>query len=50
MVEISDRVWKAVRPDPDEAEVAKDAETVAEIIELDDAFSEEDELPIAVDD
>ena len=56
MVEISDRVWKAVKPDADEAEAAKDAETVEtvetgdEIIELDDAFSEEDDLPIAVDD
>ena len=50
MVEISDRVWKAVRPDADEAEAADDAESGGEIIELDDAFSEEDDLPIAIDD
>ena len=43
MVEISDRVWKAVAPD-DEAEVdlTDDAD--------DDVFTDADDLPIALDD
>ncbi len=49
MVEISDRVWKAVRPETD-AEAPADGADADEPIELDDAFSEEDDLPIAVDD
>ena len=54
MVEISDRVWKAVRPDADadadDADAESSDETGDETIDLDDAFSEEDDLPIAVDD
>ena len=46
MVEISDRVWKAVRPEDEGDEESSDDETV----DLTDAFSEEDDLPIAIDD
>jgi recombination protein RecA len=44
MVEISDRVWKAVMPDPEEPE-AIDLK-----VEDDDEFSDADDLPIAIDD
>lgn len=39
MVEISDRVWKAVMPDPEVEEE-----------QVDEAFSDADEMPIALDD
>ncbi len=44
MVEISDRVWKAVMPEEEEA--------VVDLTEVDEAeeFSEADDLPIAIDD
>ena len=44
MVEISDRVWKAVMPEPDE-------EAVVDVASADgDEFSDADDMPIALDD
>ncbi len=43
MVEISDRVWKAVMPEPEE-------EAEVDLTDGDDEFSEADDLPIALDD
>jgi len=43
MVEISDRVWKAVMPDPEEEEI--------DLTEVEDGeFTDADDLPIALDD
>ena len=44
MVEISDRVWKAVMPEPEDevVDVTDEAE--------DDEFSDADDMPIALDD
>ena len=43
MVEISDRVWKAVMPDEEEATVVTD-------VDEDEEFSDADDMPIALDD
>ena len=43
MVEISDRVWKAVMPEEEE-------EAEVDLTEDDDAFSDADDLPISLDD
>ncbi len=42
MVEISDRVWKAVMPEPEEE--------VVDVTDTDDEFSDADDMPIALDD
>jgi hypothetical protein len=44
MVEISDRVWKAVMP------ATKEAEEAVDLTDDDEEFSEADDLPIALDD
>ena len=43
MVEISDRVWKAVMPDEEEATDVTD-------VDEDEEFSDADDMPIALDD
>jgi len=49
MVEITDRVWREVRP-PEEPEAPEAKVAVDEFTEAVDEFTEADDLPISLDD